>query len=150
MNDTLKMVVQAFQVMAEGYQLLAARLGREFDQLQSANAELKVYIQQLETNAQQLASHTQSLSASVANLTEQGDELRAEKELLAHQVEQKTEILDILAREVRPPLTALKGALTLLREEPVDPEDRRAFVALANENVLELLHLIDRYLPLPR
>ena len=150
MNDTIRTVVQAFQVMAEGYQLLAARLSREFDQLQSANAELKEYVQQLEANAQQLASHTQYLSAAVAELTEREGELRAEKEALAQQVAQKTEILDVLARELRPPLTTLKGALTLLREEPGNPEDRRAFLALANENVRELLHLIDRCLPLPR
>lgn len=135
--------------MAEGYQLLAARLSGEFDRLQSANAELRAYVQQLEANARQLASHTQQLSASVAALTEREGELQAEKEVLAQHVEQKTEILDLLAREVRPPLTTLKGALTLLREEPADAEDRRAFLALANENVLELLHLIDRYLPLP-
>ena len=55
MNDNLTTVVQAFQVMAEGYRLLAARLGREFDQLQSAHAELKEYSQRLEANAQQLA-----------------------------------------------------------------------------------------------
>jgi nitrogen-specific signal transduction histidine kinase len=67
--------------------------------------------------------------------------------VLAEQVQHKTELLDTLAQEVRPPLITLKGALTLLREEPVDPEDRRAFLALANENVVELLNLIDRYLP---
>lgn len=135
--------------MVEGYHLLAARLSREFDQLQSANADLKAYVQQLEANAQQLASHVHHLSASVAGLTEREEELDAEKEALAQQVVQKNEILDLLAREVRPPLTALKGALTLLREEPVDPEDRRAFLTLANENVLEILRLIDRCLPLP-
>jgi len=148
-NDTFRTVVQAFQVMVEGYQLLAARLSREFDQLQNANADLKAYVQQLEANAQQLAAHVQHLSASVAGLTEREEALHAEKEALAQQVVQKNDILDLLAREVRPPLTALKGALTLLREEPIDPEDRRAFLTLANENVRELLHLIDRCLPLP-
>lgn len=148
-NDTFRTVVQAFQVMVEGYQLLAVRLSREFDQLQNANADLKAYVQQLEANAQQLAAHVQHLSASVAGLTEREEALHAEKEALAQQVVQKNDILDLLAREVRPPLTALKGALALLREEPIDPEDRRAFLTLANENVRELLHLIDRCLPLP-
>ncbi|MFQ5801578.1 MAG: histidine kinase dimerization/phospho-acceptor domain-containing protein [Candidatus Methylomirabilales bacterium] len=148
MNDTLRTVVQAFQIMAEGYQLLATRLGREFDQVQSDHAELKEYAQRLEANAKQLASHTQHLSASVAELTARASELEAEKEVLAEQVQDKTGLLDTLAQEVRPPLIALKGAVTLLREEPVDPEDRRAFLALANENVVELLHLIDRCLPL--
>jgi signal transduction histidine kinase len=136
--------------MAEGYQLLAARLGREFDQLHSANAELTAYVGQLEANARQLASHTQELSASVADLSERTSELEAEKDVLAQQLAQKGEVLDTLAREVRGPLITLKGALTLLREEPAEPEDRRAFLALANENVLALLHLVDRYLPLPR
>jgi len=146
-NDNLTTVVQAFRVMAEGYRILAARLGREFDQLQSAHAELKEYAQRLEANAQQLASHTQHLSASVSYLTVRANELESEKGVLAEQVQHKTGLLDTLAQEVRPPLIALKGALTLLREEPADPEDRRAFLALANENVVELLQLIDRYLP---
>ncbi len=101
MDEDLKRVVQAFQAMVETYQLLAARLDREFDALHNRVSELEV-----------------------------------QKEALSQQYQLKGEELAGVAREVRTSLTAAKGSLyILLHEQPADPEDRRALLDRAYQNV---------------
>ncbi|MFQ5881996.1 MAG: ATP-binding protein [Candidatus Methylomirabilales bacterium] len=151
MNEVLKSLVQAFEGMAEAYQLVAERLGRQLDRLETAHADLKEYAQQLEAKAHQLASSNRDLTHLVADLEIRAGELEAQREVLSRQDQLKTDFLATVAHEFRTPLTAMKGALSLLlHEEPSDPETRESFLVLAHQNVERLVRLIGNYFNLAR
>ena len=151
MNETLKRLVQAFETMTEAYRMMAERLTQQLDQLQEAHGGLKEYVQRLESNTNQLTSANRDLARLVADLEVRIGEIQAQNALLQDKDQLKTDFLATVAHEVRTPLTAIKGSLSLLlHEELAAPETRREFLAVAHQNVERLLRLIDNYFNLAR
>lgn len=151
MSETLQRLVQAFEGMGEAYRMMAERLTRQLDQLQEAHGGLKEYVQRLEANTSRLTSTNRDLVHLVADLEVRIAEIQAQNALLQDKDQLKTDFLATVAHELRTPLTAIKGSLSLLlHEEPVAPETRREFLALAHQNVERLLRLIYNYFSLAR
>lgn len=142
MDDVLKALVQAFEGMAEAYQLVAGRLERELDQSRAAHSESKDYTERLEAKATDLVSQNRRLAQLVADLETRASHLEAQREDLSRQEPLKTDLAPV-AQEIWTRLTALKGALSiLLHEEPTDPETRRSLLNVAFESVERVMQLI--------
>jgi signal transduction histidine kinase len=152
MNDTLKRLVQAFESMTEAYRMMAERLTHQLDQLQEAHGGLKAYSQRLEANSNQLASTNRDLVRLVADLEVRIGEIQAQNALLQDKDQLKTDFLATVAHEIRTPLTAIKGSLSLLLHDPggFRDETRLEFLVLAHQNVERLLRLINNYFSLAR
>ena len=142
MDDVLKSLVQAFEGMAEAYQLVAGRLERELDQLRAAQSESKEYAERLEAKATELVSQNRRLAQLVADLETRATQLEQQKKDLSRQEHPKADLAPV-AQEIWTRLTALKGALSiLLHEEPADPDTRRALLTVAFESVERVMQLI--------
>jgi len=153
MNETLKRLVHAFENVGEAYRMMAERLTQQLDQLQEAHGGLKQYTQRLEANTNQLTSTNRDLVRLVADLEVRIGEIQAENALLQDKDQLKTDFLATVAHEIRTPLTAIKGSLSLLLHDPEgfrDEETRREFLALAQQNVERILRLINNYFSLVR
>ena len=153
MNETLQRLVQAFESMTQAYRMMAERLTQQWDQLQEAHSGLQDYTQRLEANTNQLTSTNRDLVRLVADLEVRIGEIQAQNALLQDKDQLKTDFLATVAHEIRTPLTAIKGSLSLLLHDPEgfrDEETRQEFVAMAHQNVERLLRLINNYFSLAR
>lgn len=75
--NALRALVQALQMMTNGYQLMARYLKRELDRLPGAGTELRECPQHLEPNAHQLAAQIQQVTTLVAGPNARAGELEA-------------------------------------------------------------------------
>lgn len=120
MADDLKTIAQALQLMAQTFQLLVARLDREVKALPRIATGLKDYADRLHVHQ----CETEGVARS-------------------HQDQPTSELLPVVAHEVRTSLIALRGALyIILKEQPADIESHRTLLACAYQNVERLMDLL--------
>lgn len=125
MADDLKTIALALQLlMAETVQLLVARLDREVKVLPRIATDLKDYADRLQVHQRE-----------------------GEGEGRSHQDQLKSELLPVVAHEVRTSLVALKGALyIILNEQPAAIESHRNLLACAYQNVERVMDLLKSYI----
>ncbi len=120
MANDLKTMAQALRLMGETFQLLGARLDSEVKVLPRIATDLKDYANRLQVH-----------------------QCEAEGEARSHQDHLKSELLPVVAQEVRTSLIALKGALyIILNEQPTAVESHRLLLACAYQNVERLMDLL--------
>lgn len=122
MADDPKTIALALKFMAETLQLLAARLDREVKVPPRIATDLKDYADRLQVHQRE------------------GDGRSRQDQL-------KSELLPVVAHEVRTSLVALKGALyIILKEQPPAIESHRSLLACAYQNVERVMDLLKSYI----
>lgn len=76
--------------------------------------------------------------------------VRRAKEVAEHANQMKSTFIANISHEIRTPLNAIVGFSQLIAEDEVDPEDKKEFSALINNNSELLLNLINDVLDLSR
>jgi signal transduction histidine kinase len=93
---------------------------------------------------------TTAFNAMAVSLEQNRDQLEAQNQLLSERERLKTELVNIVAHELRTPLTSILGFTDTLLSRSVEPQDRRRYLEIIDEQARRLASLVNDFLDLQR